>query len=333
MTALVTGDLHLSDNPRDVYRHRFVQRLPAIAKKYDVQQVIILGDLTEEKDRHSAWLTNRIADYIYDLTQVCYVEIAMGNHDYISIDDPFFQFLQYIPRVKFIAKPTAFTIGGLGMCLFLPHTRDHVKDWKGVEASGANWVFAHNTFDGALVGNGKRMAGVPLDAIPVKNVPVIAGDVHVPQKFGRVTYVGSPYTVDFGDDFEPRMLLLDETRMKSIPCDGPQKRLVECVAGQELYHFPDLSPGDILKVRVTIQQKHVAEWDEIKNWVHRWGEQHKVVIFAVIPELVAGKEARIKPAVTSPKSDREVLTKFARARDVDDNTLRTGLFLMDGRKS
>ena len=53
----------------------------------------------------------------------------------------------------------------------------------------ARRIFTHNTFAGAIRANGVQLGGIPLDALP--DVPIISGDIHNPQRNGRLTYVGA----------------------------------------------------------------------------------------------------------------------------------------------
>ena len=93
MNSLVTGDWHFSDNPRDDYRHAYMKKLMRLIKRKKVNNLIVLGDLTEEKDRHSAWLVNQVVLHFAELSQLCKIYILRGNHDYVDPDTPFFSFL------------------------------------------------------------------------------------------------------------------------------------------------------------------------------------------------------------------------------------------------
>src|ERR1700678_2446598 len=128
MTVLVTGDIHWSENAKEDYRHQWVKWLVTTIQKKEATTLIILGDLTNSKDRHDAWLTNKVADHIHELSNICKVIIQMGNHDYLATDNPFFEFLRFIPNVRWIGVPTSFQVEDIGNCLFLPHTRNYKKD-------------------------------------------------------------------------------------------------------------------------------------------------------------------------------------------------------------
>lgn len=330
MTILVTADLHLTDNPRDAYRHKFVARLPGIAKQYNTIRIIILGDLTEEKDRHSSILTNRIVEHITAIASVCPVTILRGNHDAIDADQPFFHFLDKLPGVEWKNHPDVWVtdFAGLrGKTIFLPYTGDYKRDWQGVDFKKVNFIFTHNTFEGANVGHGRRMAGIPLSVFP-KGARVISGDVHRPQTLGPITYVGAPYTIDFGDDYKPRFLLIDGDKLRSIAPSGPQKRLIE-IADLDDLDKQAVNEGDILKVRVSIAQDQHANWPAMREAVQAWGDQNGYMIHLVQPIVDSfSPNARNRKAGT-PKSDKQVLEAYAKVRGVDDRTLGTGVRIME----
>src|SRR5262252_4520552 len=121
---LITADLHLGDNPRDAYRLDILSRLRQLARKHNTDHVAILGDLTTEKNYHSSWLVNHIADGIAALAADVQVTVLMGNHDYEESDNPFFRFLDSIDGVWFITRP----LRKAGV-MWLPHSRNPEKDW------------------------------------------------------------------------------------------------------------------------------------------------------------------------------------------------------------
>lgn len=223
MRRLCTADWQLCDNPRDRYRTDFVlTQLPALIEKYKVDQLLVLGDLTEQKDSHPAPLVNDIVGAFYELSNMCEIIILQGNHDILHAAHPFFRFLDCFKDISWITVPTE-----RDNCLYLPHTRDHKKDWKGLNFKDKDFIFAHNIFEGVKA-NGQALAGIPRNIFP-KDVCCISGDVHEPQTIanGKIIYVGSPCLCDFGDDYEPRVLLLDDLTIKSIKVKGVQKRLIQ----------------------------------------------------------------------------------------------------------
>lgn len=334
MTTLLTGDLHLSDNDRDSYRLKIFGRLERLVQKHSVGTVVLLGDLTEEKDRHGAWLVNRIVDRVASLAKLAHVIWLVGNHDYIDIEHPFFRVLGALAGVEVVQHPEARPAlsaghgGAWGRVVLLPHTRDFAGDWQGLKFDAKTTYFAHNTFDGALSESGRKLEGIPLDVFP-KGAVCYAGDVHVPQTVGPVTYVGAPYLIDFGDRYRPRMLLLDNKgKATSLVLGGPGKKLLELdsLDGLKDDHF--LIKDDIVKVRVNLAAKDYADWPAIRKQVLAWGEKQGVQIFMVQPRIdPATVNQRMREA--DHQSDEELLDEYAKHRGIDKATLRTGKLLME----
>lgn len=332
MNALVTGDLQFSDNPRDAYRFKIFNTLHRLIKKYNITLLILLGDLTEAKNNHSAWLVNTIVDQVCDLAKVCKVICLTGNHDYTEADNPFFEFLRHVEHIEWISAPTSYSAlkyDEVAPAVFLPHTHNPKRDWQGMRKfiERARWTFAHQTFQGAIAAQPDK--GIPLDIFP-EGVRVISGDVHEPTRIGPVTYAGAPYLVDFGDNYKPRVLMLSGAKKLSIPLGGPQKRLVELDSISNLDKITGVNAGDILKVRVCVNMADHAKWHEYQKRVRDWGAEHNILINAVHPIVVGHKvDASIKNKIRDVKSDAEVLTSYGKQRGIDARTLKAGLQIVE----
>lgn len=313
-STLVISDLHLSSNPRDRYRHNILKRVATKdAPKLGVRRTLILGDLTEAKDRHNDWLTNRVSDHVHRFAELGDVIILQGNHDYLTSPNlPFFHFLRRMPNVRWINRPTSFSLDGLGRTLWLPHTRNHRADWKGLSFDNFDYIFAHNTFVGARMEHGRvAEGGIPTKLFP-RGAKIISGDVHVPQTTGPITYVGAPYSIDFGDSFQGRALILDGSKMTSYQIKGPQKVLFDIDAIGNPDYDGNPNAGDILKVRVTIARSKVADWPRIRDEIRQWAVRVECKVHAVTPIIVEDattKQKRIRRAEV--KSDREVMREFS----------------------
>jgi hypothetical protein len=329
MTALLTADLHFSDNPRDAYRFDFMPWFRDLAKKRKSEVAFVLGDLTEEKDRHSAALVNRVVDSFHALAQVCPVVIDQGNHDYLG--DPrnaFYRFLAQIEGITWVSTPIGESFPGVGSVLYLPHALNYEEAWKGLQFKNYDWILAHNTFEGADAGHGRKMSGIPSKIFP-KDAQVISGDIHIPQSFDVITYVGAPYTVDFGDDYDPRILQLNGDGSKeSIPVPGVQKRLIEITSLGQLDKLKGVHEGDILKVRLKLPPDMRTSWPEMQDEVRKWGLDAGVVIHAVQPMTDATMLLRQKAEQRAPRTDEELMKAYAAKTGIDKRTLETGLELM-----
>jgi hypothetical protein len=78
-------------------------------------------------------------------------------------------------------------------------------------------VFAHATFDGAISETGYQLTGVDPNIVREARATVISGDVHKPQTManGHIEYVGAPYHIHFGDNYDPRVMLIKYETMDS----------------------------------------------------------------------------------------------------------------------
>lgn len=326
MKILVTGDLQLAPGDRDKYRLDFLSNtLPGLIRKHKPDQLIIAGDLTEPKDNHPADLVNKIVTEMSSLAKLCKIIILQGNHDFLHKSYPFFQFLEHIPNIQWIGVPTE-----QDGCLFLPHTRDYKKDWKDMNMEGYNYIFAHNIFSG-VTANGLKMSGVPSTIFPDDAV-VISGDVHEPQSFDVITYVGSPYLCDHGDSYNPRVLLLDALSIKSIKVSGPQKRLVT-VDWKTNYEQADfhgeVREGDIVKFKVNIGMDHVADWVNIRELVSSWGISRGLVMNTIQPVVEVIQGERQKLVKGKHKSDNQFFEAYVARAGIDAKSAEVGKELME----
>jgi DNA repair exonuclease SbcCD nuclease subunit len=335
MTGLLVADLHLTDNPRDQYRHDFQKRLRRIVKRHGVSYVLILGDLTEEKDRHGAWLVNQVVEHLARLAKLTEVIILKGNHDYVDASLPYYGFLRRLRGLSFINAPleagqgSTALLSSLGRVLLLPHSANPSRDWKGLKLKSYDWVFTHMTFQSAHVGHGRQMKGLPLDTFG--DARVVSGDIHIPQKLGEgnVVYVGAPYTVDFGDDYKPRVMLIeDDGTLSSISVDdGPQKRVVEIKSVDELPGAVTLFGNDILKIRYVLQPSEKDSWHNIVAAIRRYCEGAGVNAHVIQPVMAVPGISMKKQALDS-KSDVEVLRAYGKLQKLDKAKMKVGLSLL-----
>lgn len=334
MSILVTSDLHLSDNARDQYRHNWMNKLPKLIRRHKVSELYILGDLTEEKDNHCAELVNQIVAHIYELAQIVPVTILRGNHDYLRPDYPFFGFVSTLENVTYVNTPMRVDHEDLGQIIFLPHTNDYRKDWKDIAFDPYNYIFAHSTFKGARSETGHLLEGVPLDVFP-KHCQIISGDIHLPQQIDNLVYVGAPYTVDFGDNYEPRVLVIkDEESVYDVPCRRPQKMLVtinhDDPDGVDWVRKFKLRPQDILKVRVVMEPEAYENWPSIQKAIRAWADDEDMIVHAIVPEVDQNVRRRTRlDRSRASKSDSQVLKGFAKWRKLDGRTIKAGLQIME----
>lgn len=271
MSLIVTADVHQTDLPRDAHRWRLFEFLIEQADKYKAD-IAILGDLTDAKDRHSARLTNDMALAFEAMAINHQVYAIPGNHDGIDITNPFFAFVSMIPDVHFQMIPEAIQLS-IGNCLFLPHSKQPEKDWAELDFSKPDWIFCHQTFQGAVGENGFILPGLDPSIFGKTKAKVISGDIHSPQivsKKPHIEYVGAPYRTRFGDAYEPRCLLIrDDGSLKDLHFKTTNKHLIEIgsdikALSEVLAKAPD---GDQIKVRVRLPRSAYPEWPAIRKQI------------------------------------------------------------------
>tara|TARA_R100001460_G_scaffold27881_7_gene55930 strand:+ start:1308 stop:2276 length:969 start_codon:yes stop_codon:yes gene_type:complete len=290
------------------------------------QPLLILGDITDAKDGHSAALVDRMVSELVALDREVYV--LKGNHDYIDPATPFFGFLDQIENITFITQPELVDVDGLHV-LFLPHTRTPSQDWT-VLVESEDWkpseidlICCHQTFDGADAGGGHRLTGGVssrffsdhgFDGL------VLSGDIHVPQKIGDVTYIGTPYPITFGDDHDGRVLALgaDATDFRTISVPTIRKLALNVTSAVESF---DINAGDQVKVRVSLERAEFAAWDEIKQAIvtkieRQGGKVHSVELLPTDEPVSA--PLKVAADTQSNKSPQDILQDFCRYKALEE---------------
>ena len=328
--CLITSDLHLTDRVQDEYRWEIFPWLKKQAKKHQVSGIYILGDITDAKDRHSSALVNRIADGFWSLCERTQLFVLIGNHDYDT--DPSRPWLrvfsgQLADDPQIVVEPES-----LGDHLLLPSCRDPLTEWaqyKGT-AGGHKVVLTHQTFAGCEVENGTTLdSGVPRDFFGPK-AKVISGDIHVPQKLGRVTYCGAPYPVRFGDSFQPRVLLLEGKKIKSLPRTTIRKLKLEIDSPTDLNDL-ELQEGDQLKLTVRVSDSSLWDWDSIRRDVDKVAEGLGVEVHGLRVDSSPRKVKRKSKKGHSSKP-RDVLNSFCVSEGLDTNYEKAGNRLLKESK-
>lgn len=332
---LFTADLHFTDLPRDEHRWALLPWLKEQARKQNVTTVILGGDLTDQKNCHSADLTNRLVDGLRDLARACEVIIIRGNHDYIDPATPFFGFMDGEKNLAFIKEPTY--LQDIRTWL-LPNTRGYQTDWKGLDFNKAEYIFCHQTFDGALSEMGDHaLTGIPPSVFGKTKAQVYSGDIHKAQRLTKqIVYVGSPYRCRFGESHTPRVLLIrDDGTTKDLHFPTKNKMTIDLFdtkdAVAELREKigkdgPDYE-GDQVKVRVHMPRATYAEWPAIKRQIVT--EAAEMGLELTGPELLALPEPK-KPAkgrtgaATGAFGPGDALVAFASAKGLDGPLLKAG---------
>jgi len=327
---LITSDLHLTAAPSTSYRWGLFPWLAAQIKEHHVRTLLILGDLTDAKDGHSAELVNRIVMAINSLP-IDDVRILCGNHDWLKKGQEFFRFLNLLPNVEFMVKPTEDmdTVGP--SAYFLPYSKDPAADWKGMDFSHYDLLFLHQTVKGAIASNGQEMDGEPLPALNASRV--YSGDIHVPQVIGGLTYVGSPYHVHFGDAFTPRCLLLDKRGEQYDLHFKTISRIVVKVSSQRELQRKRFKEGDQVKLRFELPESDAHQWSALRRNAVAYLTDQGVEVHGV--ELIVSK-TRKRVDLGGKRSrasytPQESILRFVEHEELGAELLDAGLDILEAK--
>ncbi len=322
MKLLLSSDLHLTDNPEDRYRWDVMSWIGEQADLHRVDEIHFLGDLTDKKDRHNAALVNRIVDMIGALAYKRPVHILMGNHDFIAESDAFFKFLGRIPGVYYYDKPY-----DSDFILALPFSRTPVEAWTPhIKTFEGEYIFFHGTIDGCVVENGTLMSGIPRELF--KGFRAFAGDIHVPQVLGPVTYVGAPYPIRFGDKFQPRILLLDldTGETESIPVPTLKKHTLTISNPSDLEHV-NWSENDQVKVRLSLPVDQMGLLDSYKERIQAICQKDGVKLSGL--ELMRPTDTPYKDEQAPKLSNGDIFDSFCKKEQLSQALINKGRTLFE----
>jgi DNA repair exonuclease SbcCD nuclease subunit len=317
---LIISDLHLTDSPLEEYRWAVFDWLKDLKKEYSIDNIFLLGDLTEKKDNHSAKLVNRISEEFGSLScDIDALYIIRGNHDGIDPDCPFFKFLNRESNNIYYTQPIFHPSG----YLFLPHSKDPVNEWQDIlkkYIKDTDIIFMHQTIQGAKAGNGFTLDGIDSNVFRDFRGLIFSGDVHTPQQIGNVIYVGSPYPVYFGDDFIGGGVLLDGNDWERI--ENPTIRRVMLDLD---FTIPECdrkvvlpSKGDQYKIKMLVNRSDSDQFDEWKKNLKKHIEDCGGILVTVELKLAEEKSSRLAKKRTFKNLDPvTILKRHCRTEGLD----------------
>lgn len=303
LNALVVGDPHLTMNPQDEYRWKlFDSFIPYLIKKKGVKPnyLIILGDLTDKKDRHDAHIVTRLCRVMTNLAALLEVHIIKGNHDYADPEFPFFAFLNmFRSNIYFYSDPYYWNDE---KTLLLPHSLDPKKDWRMTKLSRqhSDYIFMHQTVFGSITSSGYKMKeGIKkkfFDNFPESEI--ISGDIHKPQQCGNVRYIGTPYPINFDDHHENKILHIHDGEIDEIDTTHlMRRRTIRIKFIRELKDI-ELKRGTQVKVSMELPPYDMSSWRWYKEEIGKICDKKgwKVYGREVIPQQGITKKRRNQKA-------------------------------------
>ena len=327
MSVLVTADLHLTDAPRDADRWNLFPWIRDQVKRKDIDHVLILGDITDAKDRHSATLVNRLVEEISDLAKLTNVILLRGNHDGLDDKEAFFAFTHEIPNVDFVINPTERKLIGVGACIFLPASRNPQEAWSEIDFSDFDYIFCHQTFKGAKAENGQELSGCSSSLFGGFRGSVISGDIHVPQTVGKIIeYVGAPYRIHFGDSFIPRCMLLQGSKYTNLRFPSKQREVADIGTLSDLQKM-DYLMGSQIKVRVNLKRSEYPEWPKLRKGIQALADKRgwELCGISLIPTKSKDRDIEPDKLATDPM---DILQTYINSKRLNKDIKSIGIELL-----
>jgi hypothetical protein len=327
---LLTADWHLDDKPENEYRWAVFGEVRRQLEKTPERHLVILGDLCDRRDKHSAALVNRLMDEFADLLahHAMRIDILMGNHDAPVNGIPFWHILDHLANdragsfVQFHIEP--FLDKG-NYTLYLPFTPNPVECWAGIDLKKYKLAFIHQPIKGADAGGHILEEGSEMPLFP-RGLKVYAGDIHYPQTIGKITYVGAPHRVRFGDDHHCRFLALEaDGSAKEIELRAPQKAVAEVSSLEELQQI-GLQQGDMARIRFAISANSIEAWPVEMQAIQEWATDAGIQLASI--EAIVDN---VREAISIPSFDtdpRLVLQDFCKQEGLDQGLIDAGMELL-----
>lgn len=319
MKKLLLADLHLDSNPLTEYRWEIFSKIKSLSSVYDIKEVIILGDLTEKKDGHNSLLVNRLTNNLVDVSAYYNITILKGNHDYIDEHSPFFGYLNLINAIQFLTLTNIDSNGDL----FIPNIKEDAEKWitqllQEVTTETKN-IFLHQAIANSVSNDGFRLKkGIDVSIFNNldTNINVFSGDIHIPQKIGRVEYIGAPYNIYFGDNYTGRCILLNEDNTyQDIYFDFLKRHSLKVENYLDIFNY-DFNKQDQAKVIVYLNQADYYKWETIKTEIVNFFQKKEVTLVSL--EMKPKEETSAKQEIVKKDLNNfEVIDTFGERENLD----------------
>jgi len=332
---LITADLHLIDGVREEYRWKIFPWLVEIGKREFCDSLYILGDIGDRKDHHPGSFVNRLISNFRLLLKVFKnIVVVKGNHDYDKDElTPFFDFISAIPNIQFVGEPTV--IDG---SLFLPHTRARVRKWNSFNLDKYSYVYLHTTVLGAKIHDSGYTIkeGFSIgDFKSFKNTMFISGDIHIPQNMSsNFMYVGSPYPIRFGDEYQGRVLLIKDEKATSINYNSLRKHIwkIKVKADSDIRQQLDKykwNVGDYVKVEISLHPSEFYEYQGFRKYVSEFCKKNKLVLCSTEMKPIKSTRGTMRKTTTmrGVRAD-SILKEFCKQQKLSGEQLEIGKELL-----
>ena len=255
--AVLISDIHYSLQTLELADKAMRQ---AIKKANELQiPLIVAGDLHDTKANLRGECVNQMIKTFETCEQPVY--ILIGNHDRLNEKAPAhsLSFLGLINKVTIVSKPYWYKELGLVLIPY-HHDTDMLRAFLRSLPTTATLIM-HQGLEGSNAGDYiQDKSAITHD--DVKDFRVISGHYHTRQDIktdrprkgavGLWSYIGNPYTVNFGEANDPEkgfQILMDDGALEFVPTNLRKHVIVEYVEGQVPFSKTLIKPEDLVWVK------------------------------------------------------------------------------------
>lgn len=292
MIKLVVSDIHLINSPNEEWRFKIFDILTEIINKQNVTSLIILGDLTESKDKHTSQFIDRIITSFKKLQSNCKrittINFLCGNHDYIDPEYPFFKFLKDLSfsDIDFNVIFNEFKI--IDNDLYIPYMLNPIEVLQNNPSLVYDNLFLHHMFTGIRLRSGYKAEGIDSiklkEQIPIDNI--FSGHIHQAQIFNGITYIGAPYATEFRDENKGRVLLINNNTYTYISLPRILHKIVLDISNVGDINNYQLLQGDHVKVELNLDRNECIKHKEIITQIKNVLKEKEVQLVSLNTKII-----------------------------------------------
>ena len=312
---LIVGDLHLKKDNLDKSSNLF-----KIIEEKNLP-VIWLGDQLDTKEIVRSTCLNLLYRYL-KRSKLQHI-MLVGNHDWhnLECEDHSLKPLESLNNVVIVDKPTQ--INGM---YFLPYYHDLNKFDKAVKAGKSKILFIHQGLNGFDFGNGYiEENGYELDNIKNRYELIISGHFHKPQISKKFSYLGTPFSHNFGESNQDKflgVLNVDELKLDLVKLDFPKHITKEVNVSMYKEFIRHISAKDHWRIFLCGTEKELLSVDKTDFPAH-------VRIIEKETDTKDSKEALVKES----DSNSVKFEKWAKeVKQLDKEVIKLGLDLLGDDK-
>jgi len=249
---VLIGDPHAK--PDNLHK---IRKLCDIVENYNLPAVW-LGDLLDTKDIVRAQCLNTYYKY-FSTSKLKHI-ILVGNHDYTTgeCSEHALETLKALPNVKVVDEPYM-----EGTTLFLPYYRDNNKLRN--QLVKADVVICHMDIKSFDYGNGFiSEEGIHPEELKDYKL-IISGHYHKYQQKNNITYLGTPFSHNFGESNQDKYLGIfndEDTSFSTISTDFPKHRTIELDLSNN--HEFDINNVDHFRLIIKGNREQIETFDYSK---------------------------------------------------------------------